>query len=185
MSEVEIYTFDKEGNACHAGEARNAARGAMAIWRILEDAYLPPMQDDSILQLQKQFPNYKPSRLNGTSSDMQEVWNLAKDERLPQFERIVMITTFDKVVVQKAVFATVIDAFIQFDKTYPGRTNLLEQVEVLKEADEDGSIAVAWNQTSVNDSMWQHFVETDDSEDEKEFFYNLNVGKDHYYPFSA
>ncbi len=42
MSSTEIFGFDKEGNAFGQADVNNAWRGAMAIWRILEERYLPP-----------------------------------------------------------------------------------------------------------------------------------------------
>ena len=42
MSYTEIFAFNKEGNAYMAGMARNAWRGAMTIWNIMEERHLPP-----------------------------------------------------------------------------------------------------------------------------------------------
>lgn len=43
MSYTEIVGFNKQGDAFFLGETKNAFRGAMAIWDIMEKKYLDPL----------------------------------------------------------------------------------------------------------------------------------------------
>jgi hypothetical protein len=134
MSYTEIYRITKKGNTVLAGEIRNAHRGAMAVWTFLEDKYLPP----NIKYGQKM------TRMIG---DAQEVWDLAKDTRLTDGERICLLSTFDNVLVLKEDVFRLTKAFREFT----GITSLSEQADVIeKAATHKNCYGVCWNQTSVN-----------------------------------
>ncbi|MGJ0848163.1 hypothetical protein ACR77J_15845 [Tissierella praeacuta] len=187
MSYTEIFGFDKEGNAYFAGETKNAFRSAMAIWRILEERYLPPhrpsyipehIQDDEI----EKFCHYKPSRCTDMFNDkaMQEIWNLSDNDKVSEIDKIVLFTTFDRCLVKKEDIEKVIKAFEEFE----GETSLKEQAEVLKELlKDDNCIAVGWNQTSVNCDTWLGY---DYDEDNDETIpYNCLENDKHYWLFDA
>lgn len=185
MSYTEIYSFDKKGNASQAAEIRNAFRGAMAVWKRLEEKHLPPYRpsyvpafipDDRV----EEFLRYKPSRCTAMMDDgaMKEIWNLADNRDVPENERIILFTTFDKCLVKKEDLPAVISAFRSFD----AETSLPEQAGVLEQLlqDED-CIAVGWNQTSVNGDTWANF-EYDEENDEC-IPYNCMNGEEHYWLF--
>lgn len=170
MSCTEIYAFNREGNACYVADIHNAWRGAMAVWRDMEERHLPP----------KIYYGRKMSRLSGfNTKDADEVWGLFDNKEIPEHERIVLGTTFDKCLVRKENFPKVIEAFRKFG----GNTSLPEQAEVLEKlvADDD-CIAVGWNQTSVNGNSWSskggYNEETDES-----IPYNCKTMNDHFWLF--
>lgn len=166
MSYTEIVGFNKEGNAYSQADIHNAFRGAMAIWQIMEKKYLPVGRFSRCVMCNEK--------------DIQEIWDLAQNEKVSESDRICLATTFDNCVIKKEDFQKVITAFREFE----GETSLEEQADVLEEmlSDED-CIAVAWNQTSVNENQW---LSSGGYDEEKEEYipYNLNSGEKHFYLFN-
>ena len=184
MSCTEIYGFDHAGDAYLYGSVQNSWRGGMAIWRILEDKYLPPYIPDYVkycywyyegmlYDLLVEKNGFKPTRLTSPEDKaLEEIWNLYHNEKVPFAERIVLGTTFDYVVVKKEDIPTVADAFDAFG----GDTNLGEQAVILRDMyKDDNCLAVAWNQTSVNGSTWANFGRYDEKTEE-DIPYNI-LGK--------
>jgi hypothetical protein len=164
MSYTEIFGFGKEGNAYFAGETPNSHRGAMMVWRTMEQKYLPPL------------------RFSRCSSDDEEefgqVIGLYKDPRVSLTDKIVLMTTFDKVLVKKEDLLRVILAFEVFE----GETSLKEQAVILRRMfDDDKCIAVGWNQTSVNSDTWVSY--NYDEEKEEHTPYNCLKQNDHWWLF--
>lgn len=167
MSCTEIYAFDKDGNAYEVSEIRNAWRGAMAIWRTMEERHLPP----------KTFYGQKMSRLCGfNQKDADEVWGLFDNTKVPEHERIVLGTTFDKCLVKKEDFPKVIEAFRKFG----GETSLPEQADILEKLlDDDDCIAVGWDQNDISESFWLKY----DDEMDTTHPYNCLTMADHWWLF--
>jgi len=159
MSYTEICGFDKKGNAYLQASVRNSWRGAMAIWNILGKRYLSAYYQTD-------------------ANTIKEVWDLFNSDNISDIDRIVLGTTYDKVIVKKEKFSELIKAF----KNFEGETSLKEQAEILKiMADDENCIAVAWNQTSVNDNTWANF-DYDDEAGES-IAYNMFENGDHWYLF--
>lgn len=193
MSFTEIYAFDLNGFPYIFAQVHNSWRGAFAVWHIMEDRYLPMFvpryimdtnwyRPDMTVEDIKRNIGYQPSRLIGFGNiedHSHEIWDLVDDLNIPDYERIVLYTTFDKCLVRKENLATVVAAFRQFD----GDTSLKEQADILEKAAGDPNIiAIGWNQTSVNGDTWINFGGYD--EDEKEYIpYNCLTGKDHFWIF--
>lgn len=190
MSYTEIYAFKRDGDAELYSEVKNAWRGAMAVWREMEDRYLPPyipryvyacnwyrsdMSTEEIIA----HIGFKPSRCTAFSGDdTREIWNLADDSRVPKEDRIVLSTTFDGVLVKKENIPVVIAAF----RSFGGETSLPEQADILQRIfDDPNYIAVGWNQTSVNADTWTNcFYDEETGED---LPYNCLEDKDHWWLF--
>lgn len=193
MSYTEIYGFNKEGNAYFQGEVKNALRGAMAIWGILEEKYLPPYIPEYVKCANWFYPGitydevvsklgYSPTRLSPSFSKTnpaKELWDLADSDKLSRQEKIVLMTTFDYVLVKKQDLSKVVDAFIAFE----GETSLAEQAKILQAiAADDSCIAVGWNQTSVNADTWASMGGYDEENGEP-IPYNCLTGDKHYWLF--
>ncbi len=192
MSYTEIYGFDKDGNAYLQAEIHNSWRGAMAIWGILEERYLPSYIPDYIKHANWYSPEmsfddvvvrngYKPSRLMsslGKDDPTQEIWDLADSEKVSVTDKIVLFTTFDKVLVKKEDLSRVIEAFNAFE----GETSLKEQAAVLQEMlGDENCIAVGWNQTSVNADTWGNYNYDDETGEYAP--YNCLTQDEHYWLF--
>ena len=167
MSYTEIYKIDKTGDVtCHE-DIKNSWRGAMAIWGTLENRYLPPYFYPLLKKIVPRFAVYEPD-----NNPMREVWDLSKSDIISDADKIVLCTTFNKWIVLKDDFKTVIDAFNSFE----GETSLKEQAEVIRSLinDED-CIGVAWNQTSTCSSVWSVY----DDEDAEPRLYNIFKDTEH------
>ena len=108
MSYVTIFGFDKEGNSFEIGDINNAWLGAMAVWSKMSEKYL-----------RKDFSIMGPK----------EVWNLFDSEKISHIDRVVLGSTFDKVIVKKENFEDLIKCFNEFE----GNTNLKEQAKLIQE----------------------------------------------------
>lgn len=194
MSYTEIYAFDKEGNAHHYAEVHNAWRGAMAVWRIMEERHLPPYIPSYVKACRWYYPgitpqeverhlDFKPTRMTavpfGDEDPASEIWALADDPKVPENERIVLHTTFDRALVRKENIQKVIEAFMNFG----GETSLPEQADILKKMiDDPVIIAVGWNQTSVSADNWANEGGYDE-ENDVNLPYNCLTGDKHFWVF--
>ena len=185
MSYTEIFGFDKDGNAYSADEVKNAWRGAMAIWNILEQKYLSQYRPSYV---PKWIPDdkleshlgYKPSRCSALMDEeaMKEIWSLADDKKVSRTDRICLFTTFDRCLVKRDNIKKIIEAFNEFE----GETSLKEQALVLqKMLKDENCIAVGWNQTSVNGDTWENY-DYDEQNDES-IPYNCLKQDEHYWLF--
>lgn len=175
MSYTEIFGFDKEGNAYLAGKVKNAFRGAMAVWRYLEEKYLPPYNPDYADLVEKVF-GIKPSRCS--SDEIEEIWALQNSDKLSIEEKIVLFTTFDKILIKKEDIPQVINAFNSFG----GETSLKEQAKILQDLlESENCIAVGWNQNSVVIDNWENYFY--DEVNDRTIPYNCLKQDDHYWLF--
>ena len=186
MSYTEIYAVNKNGDVEEYEDIQNAWRGAMAVWNILEERYLPPFRpsflpdfvpDEKI----EEHLGYKPRRCIGIDKEamkeaMKEIWKLASNENVSEVDTIILCTTFDDVIVKKENIEKVINAFKEFE----GDTSLKEQATILEKIlEDDECIGVAWNQTSVNADTWDIY-----NEDDECLPYNINNNDEHWFLFS-
>lgn len=161
MSYTTLYKVTKN-DIYIVGEFQNAYRFAYNIWQRISQAYF--FEDISLSDL----------------SSIQKVWDIHLDRRANVYDRIVMMTTFDKVMVKKENFDALIDAFSDFSSRYPDPGSLPEQIEFIKELKEDETcIAICWQATSVTDSPW-HIYE-DDEDDYRG--YDLSRDEGHWFLF--
>jgi hypothetical protein len=155
MSYTEMFGFNKEGNAYELADIHNAWRGGMAVWNYLYEKYCGG-----------DFPMF------GGNRGFEEL-NAAFD-KMPEFEQISLLSTYDNALIKRENFKQVIDAFRKF----VGETSLKEQADVIEEAlEDDDCIAIGWNQTSVNGSPWTIY----DKEKDEYIPYNLNIGDKHWF----
>ena len=149
MSYTELFKITKTGNVKKFDEVHNSWRGAMSIWRILEERYLPSLPSPNWLK--ESEPRYY-SRC-GFDGDMSEIWKLPFSTKMTEIENIVMLSTFDWVIVNRSNILKIINAFREFD----GETSLKEQadlIETLYKKDKK-FIGICWNQTSINGDTWK------------------------------
>jgi len=175
MSYTEIYSFGKDGNAELTEEVHNAWRGAMAIWRIMEERYLEPLPKPSWMG-DDDYKERGYSRCGQPFLDeehpLKAIWDLWKDSKISETDKIVLGSTFDNVVVMRENIEEIIKAFENFE----GETSLKEQAEILRDILKDEeTIAIAWNQTSVNGDAWSNY-----EEEKEQTPYNLLEQTDHW-----
>lgn len=178
MSSTELYGFDEKGDCAISGYVKNAFRGAMAIWAILERKYLPSLKKPIWADLVEERDYWSRTYSTGDShlNLMKQIWDLFNDERLTKKEKIVLGTTFDTVLVKGEDIDELIDAF----KTFEGETSLKEQAAVLEEFKSKGVTAIGFNQTSVCSNQW-HIYSDDENEEGRP--YNYNKDSNHFWLF--
>lgn len=167
MSRTEMVAFKQNGEAVLYQEIQNAWRGAMAIWRQLEEKYLPPYRPPYVpahipLEKVEAYIGFKPSRFGmGDEEGVREVWNLYERDDVSITDKIVLGTTFDRALVKKEDIPEVIKAFEAFE----GETSLGEQVLILTEMlENENVIAVGWNQTSVVQNQWTRVIYNEEND---------------------
>ncbi len=89
------------------------------------------------------------------------VWNADRDPRMPEHERIVLLSTMDYAVVLGSDAQAVADAFARYGKEHPA-SSYREQADILRSADIQPDDLIAWQQTSVGEfwgSRWDDTAE--------------------------
>ena len=128
MAATEIYTIrKKDGRFMLYDEAWGAFRGAMLIWKTLEERYLPslPLED----YMRKLGWTYH-SRFDMSGRDkMDEIWNLQTDPRLTWQERIVFATCSDFAIIRTEDLPEVADAYENIDFA---SDNMKKQAEIMR-----------------------------------------------------
>ena len=161
MSYTELYKVPKTGPLELYAEFHNAYRGAMLVWMNLGEHYLGEFN----------IMNLTP------------VWNLAKDFHLPLSHRIVLLATFDNVMIRKENLPRFVQAVDDYSKQFDPGT-LPEQCFKLGELVVDPTCyAVCWNQTSVNCDAWEVERETDVDGEPLYEMYDVSHDSDHWFLF--
>jgi hypothetical protein len=162
MSRTTLYKVPEKGGIEVVAEFRNSHGSAPYIWSKLGITYFG----------WEEYGWY--------SKDMNMMWKLAKDHKVHLFERVTLMTTFDRIIA----------AFILFVEAHPFGNyvcSLPDQAVALRRliADPD-CFAVCWNQTSVANNWPQVYDEgcceccLDDGRS-----YDISLDKDHYFMFNG
>ncbi len=114
MSATYLYTVSPNGPLTLHEEFRNSHRGAMWIWMRLREKFHPdhvwpenaPYDDPRVKEASKWIMKYD------------DIWALSKDSRLCRNEKIVLMSTYDNVMVKRKNFEELITAFRWFADNY-------------------------------------------------------------------
>ena len=173
MSYTELYIVPKEGSLRPFTEFQNAYGGAWFVWNAMYEAY-----------------EKRPGEFMHQDSVLKRVWDLWKDERTEFFEKAVMGSTFDRVMVRREHWPLLAECMEMFYKKHydPAKgvvCSIGTQARVLKELFEkapEDIVAVCWNQTSVNGGYWyvpnENAPDDDDEESEEENERGYDISKD-------
>jgi len=140
MSYTTLLATNKRGNLECIAEYSNSHGFAACIWDYLFDKYIEKKNDyDSWL------------------FDAKRLWDLQKDHRLEEFERISLLVTFDNVMIRCKYKDVVVDALSEMyeavKRTKPENVNNLrticEDIKKLK-----GQRCFCFIATSVNGDAW-------------------------------
>lgn len=160
MSTTSIYRLGREPSCI--GDVRNSWRGAMYVWNDVAKRYCGL---DS-------FPIFDDGK-------RERVWNAFKNPRMPEHERIVLLSTLDNAGVYGRDAKTVADAFMHYGREHP-HSSLIEQAEILRAADLRPDDLVAWQQTSVGEFWGQSWNEEREDND----WYDPATGVQHFDVFA-
>ncbi len=169
MSYTTLFKVPESGEIEDYADINNSLRGAFSVWSEMAKVYLGM--------------EYLP--MSGNRDErMQLVWDLSKSERVPLNDRIVMASTFDRVMFKREHLLTTATAMDDFGNRHdPG--HLPEQARKLRELAQDEScFAVCWRQTSVTSDMWmEHTGELDENGDMGYRMYDVSKDDNHWFLF--
>lgn len=167
MSYTTIYKVPEKGEIENYAEFKNSHRGAFNVWTEMARRYLG----------MEMLPMFR-------DGGMRPIWDLARNPEIPENDRIVMMSTFDRVMVKREDLPRLIEAFRDFGSRFePG--SLLEQAKALEKLVSDSTCyAVCWNQTSVNSDHWQIGEGDPEVEDDYKLrMYDISKDTDHWFMF--
>lgn len=145
MSRTELYIVKKEGNLELFKEFGNSHRGAALLWSNLCEKYFNNRTGWLSADLSKS------DKMRG------KLWKLDHDPRVPRELRILLISTFDHMLIRKENFEKFIIACEEvYQKDYleeMGHFKIYPTIllEILNYVD---CIGIGWNQTSVCSDVW-------------------------------
>lgn len=154
MSSTQIFVVPKEGPVFHSADVGNSWRGAMFVWTSLKDKYILKGREETDIDWLKNGQNNDPFGLKG-------VWELSEGDQLLDYEKAVLMSTYDWVICEADKIPLFVSYLIKFAEVY-GEGNLLEQADVLNQIyevileckDSDEVVGVCWNQNSVVVDLW-------------------------------
>jgi hypothetical protein len=153
-----------DGEVLDHREYENSWGYAARIWTALFDMYCknPAIQYDNWMDGER----------------IKELWKLVYDDRLTEFERHVLASTFDNAVVKKEDFSQLAEKLLKFAaKHYQlGQVGHLELVASELRTAPDGVIAAFWHQTSVAEDPWYGEFGTNEEKP-----YNMLKGDKHWF----
>lgn len=165
MSHCEIIEF-KDGKPVSSAEYKNSFGGAARIWDALFNAYLkdPAKEFDSWLTRNMRDPSDR------------TLWDLAKRDDLPPFERAVHMATFDRAMIRRENFARFAGDLRQFVKKYPAGDRVCHLSAWADRIAASDAEAIGFWMMSVSDNLWQEW----DEEADESVPYDLNARTDHF-----
>lgn len=171
MSRTEIYAVAPEtGDVELEAEISNSWRGAMLIWTTLAEKYgITNPGEGHMLMLREPL--------------LQQLWGLSVDDRLAWWERVILLTTFDRVVILRDDFGRLIEACEQWSANVGDAGSIPEQGGCFRliEHHERPFRGICFNQTTVSQSHWWRYADGDDEGRP----YNVDVDTDWWSLFDA
>mgnify|MGYP003393449922 CR=1 FL=1 len=193
-----MFVVAQDGNVEHYRDFKNSHGGAMAVWCLLGEKYVPQPRPSWVPAGRPHL--WSPFEQEGS---LRQLFAKAETEGVMEpWERIVMLSTADNVVVPIERLDEVAAAFEKFYDHYKARRDgfvfsIGDQAAAMREILAEGKWrGVCWNQTSVNgDALWYGVYvektrakeeEDEDEDDEKErVSYNIDTMSDHWLFFAV
>jgi hypothetical protein len=170
MSCTTLYQINPDGDVVAAVDFPNAFRSAIAVWIDLAKRYevVPPGPEGLGMLLLD-------------DKTIKRLWDLWKDPRLTEDERVVHLSTFDEALCRAEDFPKLIGAFRRYGATLPN-SSLAEQADAIEKLPPDAR-GCGWRQTSVAAGNWT--VHDDREEDDPGRPYNIDRDDDHFWIFES
>jgi hypothetical protein len=182
MSSTVLYVVASNGDVEPYCEFKNSHGGAMAVWTLLGEKYLPQPRPSWLSPNEKSL--WSPF-LDGALSALFKL--AATPGTLEPWERITLLTTADHVVVPIAALAEVTEALETFYTNYRAQRDgyvfsIGDQAAALRNILQEGTWrGVCWNQTTLSDALWEGaYAEADDGERTP---YNIDTMDQHWFLF--
>lgn len=167
MSRTELYIVKKDGTLELYKEFGNSHRGASLLWD----------------NLMKKYLNSSYGRMMMNDKEMEKLWRLDRDPKVSREEKILLISTFDHMLIKKENLKQFIDACEEVYKNFEELGHFNTYPEVMKEIMKlEDVIAIGWNQTSVCCDVWDVY-ETCTHCDDGTIRRDYNIFKDNKHEF--
>lgn len=153
MSRTELYYITPTNRIVGYMEFRNSHLGAMNVWINLYRAHF----EERIMGQQKVLGFLPHGPI--TNEDYSLLWGLWKNKDIPIYERAILGSTFDMVILEKEHFNRFYDDVMKFAVYYSIGTLYLQAIAI-KKLSKRNIIGVCWNQTSVNGDMYSLLKES-------------------------
>jgi hypothetical protein len=164
MSQVEMYIVKTNGDVIFHKEFQNSHGFASRIWSDLWKKYMPHCSEHSWLYDDRLFQLHK------------------SGSPLSDDEKIVLFSTYDRVVFEKAFSDYLIWALLIFEKKYPAGSRVSHLGEIAKTLmqlkNDDDVIGFCFNATTISCDFWRIYKNEEDEESET-ISYNIFRNKNH------
>lgn len=145
----------------------NACWFALVLWQHLQRRYLPGEWYD--------YWSYADSSL----TKMQIVWDLWKDPRLSQSERVTFLATFDRALVRRSELLETARCFREVSADLGRESHFAPMADRLEELFRDETVlCVCWYPHSVAEDLWWVEAEADEEEGRP---YNIDTDEGHFW----
>ena len=170
MSYTTLYLVPESGEIRTYREYHNASRFAWLVWDTMSKLYLHKGAIEFMI--------------SGNHADdaLQPVWDLWKNPNVPMNHRLVMASTFDRVMVRRENLPRLADAYEQYSKAVKDPGHILTMVNDLRSlANDPACLAACWCQTSVSSDAWR----VRESLEDDSRLYDVSLDNDHWFLFDA
>jgi hypothetical protein len=96
------------------GQIRNSWHWYVNVWLSLWEEYTKD--------------KYGKLYLNVNDKDISKVWGLASNKNVPEFEKAVLNSTFDKTIIRRSSIPWLIEQIEKFENKYPNKTNAKKMI---------------------------------------------------------
>ena len=168
MSYMEMKVVQADGKVVEHKECGNSWGGSARIWTTIFNTYL---KDPNV-----EYDNWM-------MNEGAKLWPAYKDEKIPEFARIALFSTFDGIVIEPdrlADFADILDKFVD---AFPcsGIDHLPAIATELRSLANGDTLGVCFYWNSVVDDPWKCW--DDENPDEDCVPYDVNKGDKHQFMF--
>lgn len=147
MSCTELFYVTPKKRVVGYVDLHNSWLGAMRVWVNLYSMHFK----DRIAET-KQLHGYEPSG-PVSEEDYSCIWGLFEKTDIPVYERAILGSTLDRVILEKEHFNRFYEDAMKYAVYYPAGS-LLYQAAAIQKLSKRNVIGVCWNHTSVNSDMY-------------------------------
>jgi hypothetical protein len=168
MSSMVLFTVKDNGDVVRCESLRNSWLGAALVWTKLGEKYLGKFDPEN---------EFKKSKMSGNEFDpfgWKRTWDLQHNPKIEQQDWVVLMSTFDNIIIPRNQMLYVADHFEVFNEEFPSHFGAC--AHVLRQLYDEGSHGFAIQATTVSENPW--WIE---EEGEYGHPYNVKQGTKHWF----
>ncbi len=167
MSSMVLFTVNDNGDVVPCARLGNSWLGAALVWTNLGNKYLGEFDP---------VKEHKKSLASGKEFDpfgWERTWKLQHSPSIAQHDWVVLMSTFDNIIIPRNQMLYVADQFDAFYEEFPS-SHYGACAKILRELYARGSRGFAIQATTVSENPW--YIENEDGDG---YPYNINTGTKH------